>query len=80
VPQLQTNQTSIPAHLDSSRVLVVRYKNWRGEVALRSIIPTGELRWGTTAFHPSEQWLLTVWDLERNDYREYALKDIEFTV
>ena len=66
---------TIEHHIEQA--ITVRYKNWRGEIATRKIVPiAGSLRWGSTEWHPEKQWLLKVWDVERNDYREYALCDI----
>jgi hypothetical protein len=59
----------------AEQVVTVRYKNYRGEVAIRQIVPI-KLFWGKTEYHPHEQWLMTVWDCERNAYRDYALQDI----
>jgi predicted DNA-binding transcriptional regulator YafY len=73
--QLQTNHTAIPIDLAVEKAITVRYKNWHGQTALRSIIPI-EVSWGSTEWHPHAQWLLKVWDIERGDYRQYALKDI----
>lgn len=56
--------------------ITVRYKNYRGDVGDRKIIPLG-IEYGSTEYHPEKQWLLEVWDLDKRDYRTYALKDIE---
>jgi hypothetical protein len=62
----------------SEKNVTVRYKNYRGEVAVRTIIPIeGGLFWGKTEYHPHEQWLLKVWDVEKNAERIYALCDIQ---
>lgn len=53
----------------------VRYTNYRGETAVRTIIPI-RFYFGKTEYHPHEQWLVEVWDVERNAMRVYALKDI----
>lgn len=53
----------------------VEYKNWKGEVGIRNIIPL-EIFYGSTEYHKEEQWLLRVWDLDKKDYRTYAVKDI----
>ncbi|MDR3551363.1 MAG: hypothetical protein P4L31_08165 [Candidatus Babeliales bacterium] len=58
------------------RAVKVRYKNYRGEVAVRSIVPM-ELYWGETEYHPHDQWLLKVYDIEKNTERIYAFKDIQ---
>lgn len=54
----------------------VLYKNYKGEVAERSILPM-EVLFGSNEYHTSPQWLLKVFDLEKKDYRTYALKDIQ---
>ena len=53
----------------------VKYKNYRGEIGVRKIVPFG-IYFGSNEYHKEEQWLLKVWDLEKDAYREYALKDI----
>lgn len=54
----------------------VLYKNWKGEVNLRAIIPIS-IHYGSTEFHKEDQWLMKVWDVDKKDYRTYALKDIQ---
>ncbi|MFH1290765.1 MAG: hypothetical protein ABIH92_05150 [Nanoarchaeota archaeon] len=57
--------------------ITVRYKNYRGKTSDRRIIPLG-VSYGSTEYHKEEeQWILRVWDLDKRDYRTYALKDIE---
>ncbi|MBU0760388.1 MAG: WYL domain-containing protein [Nanoarchaeota archaeon] len=57
-------------------VISVRYKNHRGETSERKIIPL-EISLGNNEYHKETQWLLQVWDLDKEDYRTYALKDIK---
>jgi hypothetical protein len=59
-----------------SKAVKVKYKNYRGEVAIRSIVPM-EVYWGQTEYHPHDQWLLKVWDIEKDAERIYAFKDIQ---
>jgi len=54
----------------------LEYKNWRGEVGIRTIFPL-DIYYGSTEYHKEEQWLIKVWDLDKNDYRTYALRDIK---
>lgn len=54
----------------------VHYTNYKGVRKKRNILPTS-LWFGSTKHHPEDQWILTVWDLEKGDYRDFALKDIE---
>lgn len=51
------------------------YTNWKGETAERTIVPI-ELWYGATDYHPEEQWLLRALDIEKNDERNFAIKDI----
>ncbi len=67
---------ALPDTLSADRIVRVMYTNWRGEKAERVIIPIS-ISWSSTEWHPQEQWLLKVWDIERQAYREYALKDIQ---
>ena len=53
----------------------VKYKNWKDEVGIRTIIPQN-IFFGHTDFHKEDQWLLDVWDVEKDAPRVYALMDI----
>lgn len=51
------------------------YKNYKGEVAERTIY--GErVWWGKTEYHPEPQWLLDGWDYARDAHRTFAMKDM----
>lgn len=54
----------------------VKYTNYRGETAIRLIVPI-RFFWGSNEYHTQEQWLLEVFDVERDAIRIYALKDIQ---
>lgn len=62
--------------IDSKKVLKIRYKNYRGEVAERKILPK-QIYFGSTEWHPEEQWLLEAYDLDKEANRTFALKDIQ---
>lgn len=64
--------------ITKKQVITVLYKNWKGELDIRHIIPCGTLRWGSTEFHKEEQWLMEVYDLEKSAIRTYAFKDIKY--
>ena len=68
-------QSCQEAEIPFEKTVKVKYKNWRSEVAVRTIIPQ-EKYWGKTEWHPHEQWLLKVWDVEKNAERIYAFDDI----
>lgn len=59
----------------SDKTLTFEYKNWRGEVDIRTVIPI-EVYWGSTEYHPKEQWMLKALDLKKHDYRDFAVEDI----
>ena len=53
----------------------VKYKNWKGEVGIRTIIPQ-TIYYGSTDFHKENQWLMDVFDVDKDALRTYALMDI----
>ncbi len=65
----------IGEHKVENVAVEVLYKNYRGETGLRKIIPVG-VYYGNNEYHPEVQWILKVWDLEKQAFRDYALKDI----
>lgn len=58
------------------RTVLVDYTNHRGERAVRAILPTGEMFWAATEWHPEEQWLFEGIDVERGCARTFAAKGI----
>ncbi len=62
--------------LDTKKTLRILYTNYKGETAVRTILPK-ELKFGSTEYHPEEQWLLVAFDLEKNAERTFAVKDIQ---
>ncbi len=59
-----------------NKIVVIVYTNWKGETAERPIKPI-ELWFGSTQWHPDEQWLLKAIDIQKNEQRDFALKDIK---
>ena len=51
------------------------YTNYKGETEEREVYPTG-LFYGSTPYHPDQQWFLRAFDISRNADRDFALKDI----
>ena len=54
----------------------IMYTNWKGVKAQRQIKPV-HLWYGSTEFHPEPQMLLLALDVEKNQFRDFAVKDIE---
>lgn len=59
----------------SKKVVTINYTNYRGETADRNIIPKG-IFFGTTKFHKDKQWMLHAFDVEKQELRDFALRDI----
>ena len=55
--------------------IVVDYTNWRGERRERVIEPR-RVWFGTTEHHPEPQWFLAALDVEKDQTRDFALRDI----
>ncbi len=53
----------------------VRYKNWKGEVEVRRIVPV-HLHYGHNQWHPEDQHLLDVFEVGKKVSRSFAVKDI----
>lgn len=60
-------------------IIKVTYTNYKGETGRRTITPL-QLLYGTTQWHHVPQWLLEVYDHEKEAIRTYALDDCDFTV
>lgn len=58
--------------------ITMRYTNYRGETAMRTIRPIA-LRHGTTPWHPQPGYLLTAFCTDKHERRDFALKDCDFT-
>jgi len=70
-----TTQNTIKPVLDLTKAIKVSYTNWRNETTIRTIIPS-KIWWGSTEWYKDEQWLLDVWDVEKEAVRTYAMKNI----
>jgi predicted DNA-binding transcriptional regulator YafY len=55
--------------------LVFTYTNHRGETAVRRVYPVG-VRFGTTEWHKTPQWLLNAFCLDKGEMREFAMASI----
>lgn len=62
-----------------THALVVSYTNWQGVTRIRRVVPMGVV-FRSSQWHPDPQWLLICRDVEKDELREFALKDCDFTV
>lgn len=60
----------------SEPIVTIIYTNYRKETAERKIIPK-KIWFGSTEWHPEEQWLLEALDVAKNEDRNFAMKDIK---
>lgn len=63
--------------VSTTEILRFRYKNWRGEIADRSVIPV-RTTVAVSIYHNDGKpcWIMTAYDTEKNEMRDFALKDI----
>jgi hypothetical protein len=54
----------------------ITYKNYKGEVGSREIIPIGSITFDSNEFHKTSQWLMPAYDVNKQDIRTFAFKDI----
>lgn len=52
------------------------YRNYRGEVSNRKVQDPQKPFYGTSPFHEGEQWFLRAFDVDKQDFRDFAVKDI----
>jgi predicted DNA-binding transcriptional regulator YafY len=55
--------------------VTIDYINYRGQRALRRIMPE-KVFFGVSNWHQGEQWFLLAEDLDKHELREFAMKDI----
>ena len=51
------------------------YVNYRGELSHRRVI-VHSVNYGSTEWHIEPQWLLYALDVEKNEFRDFAMKDM----
>jgi predicted DNA-binding transcriptional regulator YafY len=62
--------------MNTEKQVRIIYTNWRGETAERTIEPI-EIWYGSTEWHPEEQWLLKAIDVAKKAERDFAVKAIQ---
>ncbi len=61
--------------VDISRVVYIDYTNWRGERGLRKIVPQ-RIEHKSSQWHPTPQFVLVAWDVDRQQERDFAFSGI----
>ena len=62
--------------MESGQKIKICYTNYKGETAIREIIPL-QIWYGSTEFHPADGWLLDAYDVEKKAQRSFSLKDVK---
>jgi hypothetical protein len=57
-------------------IVEIDYTNWKGIRSIRRIQPLGTMKFESSEWHPDKQWVVEALDLEKNEHRAYAMKDI----
>lgn len=65
------------SHAPEAKQLTFKYKNWRGDVATRTVIPDA-IWFGVSEWHPEPQWFMRATDVSKREIRDFALLDITF--
>lgn len=62
-----------------SKSLRFGYANYRGERSVRYATPR---RWwfGSTEYHPEPQWIMTALDHDKDQLRDFAVSDCDFSI
>ena len=74
---LRAQQPAAPVSADMGNPISMIYRNYRGEVAERTVIPRRIWR-GSTDWHPEPGWLMSAFDPEKGADRDFALADCDF--
>jgi hypothetical protein len=62
--------------LPSSREVSILYRNWKGEVAWRRIVPLS-ISFESSQWHPVPQWIMRALDIDKEAERSFAIADIQ---
>lgn len=59
------------------KALKFYYTNWKGNPGYRTV-QDPKFWFGESLYHKGEQWFVKAFDVEKQDFRDFALKDIVF--
>jgi predicted DNA-binding transcriptional regulator YafY len=62
--------------MTTNQVIRIVYTNYKGDTRVRQLQPI-RIHFSSTKWHPKPQWLLDALDLERNEERSFAIRDIK---
>lgn len=62
--------------MKESKTVTVIYTNYKNRTSVRKIIPK-DIYFGHAEWYPEEQWLMTVYDVDKQAERIFAMKNIK---
>lgn len=74
-PIMSDNISTTRSVPDQDKAIKVMYKNWKGAVRERWIIPD-HIYWGSTQYRPKPQWLMRAYDFEDGIMKDFSLADM----
>ncbi len=74
--QLGVVQQQAAVDPGACQIVRIDYINYRGERAIRRVIP-GRCYLGEVTWHPGVQWVLDAWDVDKDAIRSFAIADIQ---
>ena len=63
-------------NFEDKKQVKILYTNWKKVTSYRNIIPKS-IEFKSTNWHKEEQWILNAFDVDKNEDRGFALKDIK---
>lgn len=73
---ISTNGDTVNSFVEKNHWIRFDYTNWKGEKSTRHVIVKGFV-FGANQWHPELQWLMNAWDLEKDEIRVFAMKDMK---
>ena len=62
-------------HVRPAGHVLIDYTNWRGERAVREVVPIS-MKFGANEWHPQEQWMMLAHDIAKDESRWFAMSGI----
>ena len=66
---------STQLNLHSDNTCICTYKNYRGEVSQRRL-GVEHIWFGTSEWHTEPQWFLHALDIDKHEFRDFAMRDM----
>ena len=61
--------------MENEKEVRIIYTNYRGETRIRKIIPK-KIWFGHNEWHPTSQWILDAFDIEKSAERSFSMNEI----